>query len=224
MAHYKPYLLEDQPKAPVKPPVNVDLLVVQLVIVNLQPPVPEAPVALSTRPRRKRGPSVINQLAPYEETVDIRNARANVMLEQILQYPDQSQKLAKALQRLLPPLEPSSLSLESINAIQDQWNRRTTAAYCYIKIKNNLVIAILDSDQIAEISMLYNGKYLSVEAEENEENRIFKEFKYKDEMLNEAEGYLTKEILSNESDLEDEPLEVRLKKSICITHLTPEQV
>ncbi|CAG8533136.1 5594_t:CDS:2, partial [Cetraspora pellucida] len=77
------------------------------------------------------------------------------------------------------------------------------------------------------------------ETTENEEHGTFDEFEYKDEMLNEAEGYFTsevsdnelfdnpwkdhhspavylshmEEIPTNEPDLDDESLEVRLKKA-----------
>ncbi|CAG8836745.1 4285_t:CDS:1, partial [Racocetra persica] len=86
-----------RPEAPVVPPVNV----------NPPQPVPKVPVAPLARPRRKRGPSVIDQLESYDIAEDIMSLMANVTVGQMLQYSDQRQKLTKALRRPLPPLEPS---------------------------------------------------------------------------------------------------------------------
>ena len=52
--------------------------------------------------RRKRDPSVIDQLAPYNVAEDILNLPASATIGQMLQYPNQRRNLAKVLRRPFP--------------------------------------------------------------------------------------------------------------------------
>ncbi|CAG8737842.1 24157_t:CDS:2, partial [Cetraspora pellucida] len=148
-----------------------------------------------------------------------------------------------------PPPVPEAQIIESkdeILLLGMDWFKRTRARLHVDESK----LYVHYQDQVAEVPMSYDGECPPVEATENEENGTFDEFEYEDEMLNEAEGYFTsevsdnelfdnpwkdhhspavylshmEEIPTNEPDLNDESLEVRLKKSVCTTHLTPEQV
>ncbi|CAG8485680.1 11485_t:CDS:2 [Scutellospora calospora] len=90
------------------------------------------PVVSPPKPRRKRGPSVIDKLDSYDMAVDIMNQRANVTLGQILRYPDQRKKLVNALKRPFPPTPPIPTIVQvpeemETNAAQ-QSHGRTTAA------------------------------------------------------------------------------------------------
>ncbi|CAG8840478.1 26240_t:CDS:2, partial [Racocetra persica] len=79
-------------------------------------------------------------------------------------------------------------------------------------------------NQVAEILISYDGDQPLIEVEENEDNGTFEEFEYENEVLDEAEGfYVSEELPSNEPDLEGEPLELKLEKSVDETHLTWKQ-
>ncbi|CAG8661664.1 16912_t:CDS:2 [Cetraspora pellucida] len=108
------------------------------------------------RPRQKRESSIINKLVPYDVSDDIINSRANVTLGQILQYPDQCQKLAKVLKCPLLPLVPPVLYPDQMktHAAQDPQFGKTIATRCYIKIRNNPILAVLDSG--AAVSIMFN--------------------------------------------------------------------
>ena len=90
--------------------------------------------------RVKRQPSVIDQLPHYDISSDILNAPANVKIGQMLQYPDQKKNLAKILKR------PAAS-----NFVETGIEKRTTAANCWVRIRNNPIAAVLDSGAAVSI-------------------------------------------------------------------------
>ncbi|CAG8803781.1 12537_t:CDS:2, partial [Racocetra persica] len=79
-------------------------------------------------------------------------------------------------------------------------------------------------NQVAEILISYDKDHPLIEIEENKDDGMFDEFEYENEVLDETEGfYVSEELPSNEPNLEEELLELKLKKSMDETHLTLEQ-
>ncbi|CAG8636078.1 1395_t:CDS:2 [Cetraspora pellucida] len=82
--------------------------------------------------------------------------KVNVTLSQMLQYPDQKCHLANVIKRSLVSvaiqnLKPIDMKVMTIQAITIT---KTTAAYCYIRIKENLIVAVLNSS--TTISIILN--------------------------------------------------------------------
>ncbi|CAG8773770.1 674_t:CDS:1, partial [Cetraspora pellucida] len=101
----------------------------------------------------------------------------------------------------------------------------------------------------AEIPISCDGETPLMEPEDIEDEGTFDEFEFEDELLEEAEGYFTgktsgielfenpwedcnspatylahvEELPSNEPEPEEEPLEVKLEKSVCSSNLPLEQ-
>ncbi|CAG8561368.1 10826_t:CDS:2 [Cetraspora pellucida] len=75
----------------------------------------------------------------------------------------------------------------------------------------------------AEIPISCDGETPLMEPEDIEDEGTFDEFEFEDELLEEAEGYFTKELPSNEPEPEGKPLEVKLEKSVCSSNLPLEQ-
>ncbi|CAG8578356.1 3738_t:CDS:2 [Cetraspora pellucida] len=59
--------------------------------------------------RRKSGPSVVDNLVPYNIADDLLNTRANTTYGQMLQYPNQRQNLAQVMRQPLVALEPKKI-------------------------------------------------------------------------------------------------------------------
>ncbi|RIA94317.1 hypothetical protein C1645_818239, partial [Glomus cerebriforme] len=98
--------------------------------------------ATPPKPKTKRGPSVIEQLPPYNIADDILTQKANVTLGQMLQLPKQCRNFAEIIRR--PAIQPTETNyIDSSNYTQTQ--NSPSAAKCYIRIKNNPLIAVLDS-------------------------------------------------------------------------------
>ena len=91
-------------------------------------------------------PSIIDQLSPYDISDDILTMQAQATLGQMLQYPNQRKNLVKILKRPRKTAETNYLQSE-----EDK--RKTTAAKCYMRIKGNPVVAILDSGAAVSIIM-----------------------------------------------------------------------
>ncbi|CAG8762429.1 11529_t:CDS:1, partial [Cetraspora pellucida] len=95
-------------------------------------PAPAAPISVDPPqvPRRKRGPSVVDNLEPYNIVQDLLNMKANVSYGQMLQYPDQKRHLANAMKRPLVPVatqDPEPTNME-VTTAQAPTITRTTAA------------------------------------------------------------------------------------------------
>ncbi|CAG8504509.1 31237_t:CDS:2 [Gigaspora margarita] len=66
---------------------------------EIENPFIEKPL-LQEKPKKKRGPSKIDSLTPYNVADDILSLPTSVKVEQILQYPNQRKNLVKILKRL----------------------------------------------------------------------------------------------------------------------------
>ncbi|CAG8559270.1 17916_t:CDS:2 [Gigaspora margarita] len=113
-------------------------------LVNEPPPqiVQQAPEVPHVRPRRRRDPSTVDKLDPYNVAQDILTMKASATIGQLLQYPNQRRNLAQVLKRpLVVELDPDM----ETNIVQPTNSEHTTAAHCYVRIRNNPVVAVLDS-------------------------------------------------------------------------------
>ena len=97
-----------------------------------------------SKPRTKAQPSDIDCQKPYDIANDIFYLQSSATLGQMLQYPNQRKNLVKILKRPKKVVETNYLHSE-----EDK--RRTTAAKCYVRIKGNPVVAILDSGAAVSI-------------------------------------------------------------------------
>ncbi|CAG8745884.1 4499_t:CDS:2, partial [Dentiscutata heterogama] len=113
--------LEEQPQEPLP--------------MNEEPYISEEPTV--TRSKYRKRPSRVDNLEPYNVVQDLLNTKFSVTIEQMLKYPNQCRNLVQALRRPRLPVE--------TNYAQPKENLRTTAARCYIKIRENPVVAILDT-------------------------------------------------------------------------------
>ncbi|CAG8702682.1 10975_t:CDS:2, partial [Cetraspora pellucida] len=180
------------------------------------------------RSLRKKGPSEIDKLEPYNMTHDLLNQKANITYSQMLKYTNQRKNLALALKRpfltekiLTPPLE-----MMKANIIQ------------------------LKERQLAKIPISHDGEPLLLNFNDRDESEgMFNKFEYEDEDLKEAERYFIEEILSDElyknpwrdylsptvylanieelltdkKDPDEEILEEKIERNINIKDLTSEQ-
>ncbi|CAG8593029.1 24140_t:CDS:2, partial [Cetraspora pellucida] len=87
---------------------------------------------------------------------DLINMKANVSLGQILQYSDQKWNLSNVIKRLLVPVtiqDPEPIDIE-VMTIQAFTIAKITTACCHIRIKENHIVAVLNSS--AAISIILN--------------------------------------------------------------------
>jgi hypothetical protein len=94
------------------------------------------------RARTKRQPSIIDQIPAYDISEDILNMQSTAKLGQMLKYPDQKRNLTKILKRPTAPKEAKHVETNE---------KRTTAAKCYVQIRQNPVVAVLDSGAAVSI-------------------------------------------------------------------------
>jgi hypothetical protein len=99
------------------------------------------------KPKIKSQPSVVDQLPPYDVSEDILKLPSSATVGQMLQYPSQRRNLVKILKRPKKTVETNYLQSENDS-------RKTSSAKCYVRIKGNPVIAILDSG--AAVSIITN--------------------------------------------------------------------
>jgi len=88
----------------------------------------------------------VDNLLSYDISDNILNLPARATIGQMLQYPSQRKNLVKILKHTKTPVE--------TNYLVPKEQRKTTAAKCYIRIKGNPVVAILDSG--AAVSIITN--------------------------------------------------------------------
>ncbi|CAG8766085.1 3997_t:CDS:2, partial [Cetraspora pellucida] len=98
-----------------------------------------------TQPRHKRGPSVVDLAPTYNIADDLLQQKSNATYAQILQIPKQRRNLAQALKR--PLITP----VEETNLVDPKPSSRTTAAKCYVRVKKNPILAVLDSGAAVSI-------------------------------------------------------------------------
>ncbi|CAG8817581.1 42624_t:CDS:2, partial [Gigaspora margarita] len=89
----------------------------------------------------------------YNIVQNLLNIKVNATVGQLLHYLNQRRNLAQVLKRSFivepnPPME----DIET-NIAQLILNKRTTTAYCYVCIKNNPIVAVLNSD--ATMSLIF---------------------------------------------------------------------
>lgn len=113
---------------------------VEQIEMSTQPMEKDVPVK---KVRRKREPSVIDSLDPYDVADDILALPATATIGQMLQYPNQRRNLAKLLRR--PAAMPETHHVRPASTC------RTTAAKCYAKIEGKPIIAVLDSGAAVSI-------------------------------------------------------------------------
>ena len=87
---------------------------------------------------------MVDIMKPYDIADDILQLLARATLGQMLQYPNQRRNLVKILKRPKQTVATNYLGA-------DKKKRRTTAAKCYIQIKRDPVVAILDSGAAVSI-------------------------------------------------------------------------
>src|SRR6185295_1031263 len=109
------------------------------------PPVVTPKEKIEKKPRVKRQPSIIDQMTPYDIAADILNMQSSAKIGQMLKYPGQKKNLTKILKRPQP---------KETHHVKTEEVKRTTAAKCYIRIKKNPVVAVLDSG--AAVSIITN--------------------------------------------------------------------
>src|SRR5260364_235263 len=93
---------------------------------------------------KKRLPSKVDQLNPYDISEDLLETPAHITYGQLLQYPNQWRNLAKALRRKKAPSTKA-------NHLQTNNSHKTVAMRCHVRIKGNPVVAILDSGAAVSI-------------------------------------------------------------------------
>ncbi|CAG8510750.1 31934_t:CDS:2 [Gigaspora margarita] len=91
----------------------------------------------------KRRLSKIDSLNPYNVADDILALPTSATVGQNLQYPNQRRNLAKILK--------CPVNLKETNFLYPEEQRCTTAARCYIRIRNSPVLAVLDSGAVISI-------------------------------------------------------------------------
>ncbi|CAG8697065.1 2782_t:CDS:2, partial [Cetraspora pellucida] len=97
----------------------------------------------TSKSKRKLGPSMIETLKPYNITNDILSLPTSATVGQILQYSNQRRNLAKILKR--------TVLLSETNFVNYEEGHRMTAAKCCVKIHNNPLTAVLDSEAVISI-------------------------------------------------------------------------
>ena len=115
--------------------------------VHYQPPPAKPTPSKPKKPKMKSQPSVVDQLTPYDVSEDILKLQSTATVGQMLQYPNQRKNLVKILKRPKKTVETNYLQSENDT-------RKTSSAKCYVRIKGNPVIAILDSG--AAVSIITN--------------------------------------------------------------------
>ncbi|CAG8781668.1 772_t:CDS:1, partial [Acaulospora morrowiae] len=116
-------------------------------LIKVQEPmvIVESPKAVGVikKPRRKRLPSVVDTLKPYDISEDILSMKANATFAQLLKYPDQQRNLSKILKRAKPP--------EETNQVSSADMLKTTAAKCYVRVGDKTMVAVLDTGAAVSI-------------------------------------------------------------------------
>ncbi|CAG8612411.1 11572_t:CDS:2, partial [Scutellospora calospora] len=114
------------------------------------------------------GTSEIDKLEPYNVVYDLLSMKANITIGQVLKYPNQRRNLALALKRPFLPEEmptPPPEMMET-NTAQTKESGKTTAARCYVRIKNNLIIAVLNSGAAVSIMSIKTMDKLKLQINE----------------------------------------------------------
>jgi hypothetical protein len=135
-----------KPKVTKPTPMQIDDFVM--------PPKVKKPV----QKKQQRQPSVIDNVKPYDVSQDILNTPASATLAQMLKYPDQRKRLAEMLKRA---------TQKDANLVESNNQYRTTAMKCHIRIKNNPVVAVLDSGAAVSIITKSLMKKLGLEIQES---------------------------------------------------------
>ncbi|RHZ81480.1 hypothetical protein Glove_120g231 [Diversispora epigaea] len=113
-------------------------------------------------PKTKRLPSVIDQLTLYDISEDILKMASSTKIGQLLKYPDQKRNLIKILRRPTPVYTIWDFDIwilnlggrytpASANLLETGIEKRTIAAKCYVRIKKNPIVAVLDSGTAVSI-------------------------------------------------------------------------
>ncbi|CAG8741513.1 126_t:CDS:2, partial [Cetraspora pellucida] len=102
-----------------------------------------------TRPRHKRGPSVVDLAPTYNIADDLLQQKSNATYAQILQISKKRRNLAQALKR------PLTTPVKETNLADPKLSSRTTTAKCYVQIQNNSILAVLNSG--AAVSIMSKG-------------------------------------------------------------------
>ncbi|CAG8664047.1 17619_t:CDS:2, partial [Cetraspora pellucida] len=165
-----------------------------------------------SRIRRKREPSVIDKLVPYDMSNDIISLKANVTLGQMLQYPDQRQKLAKVLKRPLLPLVPVAPPLELMETHTVQENSSMDLED--VEDEGTFDEFEFEDELLEEAEGYFTGRTSGIELFEN----LWED-------CNSPATYLAhvEELPSSEPDPEEESLEAKLERSMCSSSLPLEQ-
>ncbi|CAG8650277.1 5438_t:CDS:1, partial [Paraglomus occultum] len=88
--------------------------------------------------------SIIDQVEPYDVSNNILNIKSFITIAQWLQVPAQCRNFAKIMQKKKEPITEA-------NQAKIHQSKKTIAMRCYIRIKENSVIAILDSGAAVSI-------------------------------------------------------------------------
>ena len=108
----------------------------------------EALPIITPTPKKKvkRGPSQIDQMPPYNVMQDLLQMPSFAKIGQLLQYLNQRRNLAQGLRR--PKIQETNYANQES---EEEKEDKSTAVCCYVRIKGNPVVAILDSGAAVSI-------------------------------------------------------------------------